>query len=105
MPNLRPSNGPAEDPLDEEAQLLRLGRPGQRAHLADRDPADGLHDVEDLARADAVAPLRGGVARLHEAIRQAPRTAADIADGIHAAVTDFAREVTDDLAIVTIQAT
>ncbi len=43
--------------------------------------------------------------RLREAIRRATRTAAGIADGIHAAVGAFARPATDDLAIVTVEAT
>lgn len=43
--------------------------------------------------------------RLSDALRQATRTAAGIADGVHAAVAAFAHRINDDLAIVTVEAT
>jgi serine phosphatase RsbU (regulator of sigma subunit) len=42
--------------------------------------------------------------RLFDAIRHAIRTAEGIADGVHAAVAAFAPNMTDDLAIVTVEA-
>ncbi len=46
-----------------------------------------------------------GEGRLHDAARRSTRTAAGVADSIHAAVASFAHRLADDLAIVAVQAT